>query len=614
MVLWRLISGLLRGIWRVLTVISRAISVLVPLLLVAYVVGVAMVAIDAGQPESVPEQTALLINPVGVLVENRTPRRPLEAFMEGEGGEVLLFHVIRAIEEGAQDERVTALILDLQGLSGPSVSQALEINRAIDLFKDSGKPVIAVGDYYDQSHYLLASRADRVLMHPEGALALYGFGVYRNYFKTFLDNALITMNVFRVGENKSAVEPYLRDDMSESERQVTGRWLNQLWGAYAQTIEEGRGLDAGAVDQFIEEFPDRLEIAGGDAAQLMLEAGFVDELVVHTEQEAILASVVGATDQFDDSMMMSYRAYPRAQSSFIEPKLNGSKPSIAVVTIEGELVPGDSTRGFAGSDTVVEQLDMAASIDGLAAVVLRINSPGGSVFASDVIRNKVLEVKAAGIPIVVSMASMAASGGYYIAADADEIWALPSTLTGSIGVFAAFPTLERLYDWAGVSVDGVGTSPLANAIRLDTGVDPLGVRIINAVLANVYDDFVGLVATGRSMSWDAVDAIAGGVVWSGTDARDVGLVDELGGLDQAVASAAVLAGAEDWRVRRIGTPIDPSQQIFEELGDRLGGVRAPVSGLVSDLAAQLSVPLHLADSLQDPRNVYLRCLECAGGI
>jgi protease-4 len=293
---------------------------------------------------------------------------------------------------------------------------------------------------------------------------------------------------------------------------------------------------------------------------------------------------------------------------------NEMKPRIAVVPIEGELVPGESGSGFAGADTIVEQIERALELERLSAVVLRVNSPGGSVFASEVIRQKVLQVKERGIPVLVSMGAVAASGGYYIAADADQIWALPGTITGSIGVFAAFPTVEKLYDWVGASVDGVASTPLAAAIRFDTGIEPMGERIINSYIGRVYQDFVGLVAEGRGKTWDEIDAVAGGRVWSGADAKEIGLVDQLGTLANTIDAAAELAEIDEWEVRLIGTPISPEQLFLEQLGRNLGTASFSKHSVVARFASQLAVPLRTLDSLQDPRNLYVRCLECNPGL
>ena len=606
-----MLRGFFSGIWKLLSGVSRVISVLVPLIFAGVFVFAVVTGLRNAQPEPLPPKAALLINPAGVLVESRTPLEPIEAFMQGEEAEVLLSDVVEAIDRAADDARISALVLDLQALIGPSLTQAFELRQALDRFKSAGKPVVAVGDYYDQSHYLLAAQADTVVLHPEGAVALQGYGVYRNYVRELLNNAMITMNVFRVGEYKSAVEPFLRDDMSDGERQVVEQWLGTLWGEYTALVESSRELEPGAIDRFVTEFPERLEQADGNMAQLMLDAGLVDDLMGREQQAEWLASVAGATDESGAFESVDFRRYLAEPAMPIEP--NTTSKIIAVVPVEGELVPGESGAGFAGSDTVVEQLEQAAEQEDVAALVLRVNSPGGSVFASEVIRQKVLAIKEMGIPVVVSMGSVAASGGYYIAADADEIWALPGTITGSIGVFAAFPTIERLYDWAGITVDGVGTTPLASAMRFDTGVDENGARIITSVVNYIYRDFVELVAAGRGMTWDDVDAIAGGRVWSGRDASENGLVDKLGGLEEAVAAAARLAQLDDWEVKRVGTPLTPEQLMFEELGRKFGVARVPMANVVSDFATRLAQPLRVLDSLQDPKNVYVRCLDCTVG-
>ena len=617
--LWTAIKRIFGGVWRVLSGISKGISVLLPILLVAYLVGALLLGFKAAQPEPMPDRAALLVNLSGVLVENRTPLEPFDALMQGDSGEVLLPVLLKAINDAADDDRVTALVMDLQALAGPSVTQTLEIKAALDTFKASGKPVVAIGDYYDQGQYALAAQADTVVLHPEGGINLYGFAIYKSYVKQLLENAKITMNVFRVGENKSAVEPFLRDDMSESEREVIGRWLGDLWDSYTGLVEQSRGFEPGAVQQFINEFPDRLEVAGGDQPRLMLDAGFVDKLFTHDQRDQFLSDLVGATDEDGHYQAIEYGAYAQL-NAYNESESDGGAvsdavtPLIAIVPIEGELIPGESMQGFAGSDTVVDQLERAVELEGLAAVVLRINSPGGSVFASEVMRQKILAIKDLGLPVVVSMGGVAASGGYYIAADADQIWAHPSTITGSIGVFAAFPTVEKLYDWAGATVDGVSTTGIASAIRFDTGVNPAGRRIINSLISNIYVEFVDLVARGRGLSWDQVNDVAGGLVWSGRDALDIGLVDSLGGLDAAVAAAATLADVSDYETRRVGTPLSPEQLILEQIGKELGSVHVPGGSMATRLIKQLVQPLRIMDSLQDPKNIYVRCLECASAL
>ncbi|MDG2443776.1 MAG: S49 family peptidase, partial [Luminiphilus sp.] len=296
MVVWRVIRGFFKGLWRGLSLFNKAIMTLVPLAVTLYLVVIVVVAVNQVAPEPIPERAALLINPNGALVENPSPLEPFEALMQDGGSEVLVFRVKKAIKEAAEDDRITALVLDLEALNGPSISHVQELKAAIEAFQSSGKPVIAVGDYYSQSQYLLASQADHVLLHPEGGIEVSGFAVYRNYVRQLLDNVYLTMNVFRVGESKSAVEPYLRDDMSNLEREVVGQWLGDVWHAYTHLVEGPRQMESGFIDQFINEFADRLEISGGDAAALMLEAGFVDELVTYSQRDEMLADWVGATD------------------------------------------------------------------------------------------------------------------------------------------------------------------------------------------------------------------------------------------------------------------------------------------------------------------------------
>jgi len=614
MALGGIIRGFFGGIWRFLTGLSRVITVLIPLLFLGVFVTSLVIGFKGAAPEEIPEKTALVVAPSGFIVENRSPLEPLEAFMQDEQGEVLLSDLVKAISLGAKDERITVLVLDLQAVAGPSVAHTIELKKALDNFKASGKPIVAMGDYYAQGQYLLAAQADHVLLHPKGSIELTGFAAYRTYMRQLLANARVTMNIFRVGEYKSAVEPFLRDDMSEGEREVVSQWLGKLWSEYTTYVEDARGLSQGFIDSFVAEFPDRLDAVGGDGAQMMADAGLVDVLLFRDAQESYIAELVGATEDDGSFVGVDVDHYLMAQGFLMTEAPDEMKPRIAVVPIEGELVPGESGSGFAGADTIVEQIERALELERLSAVVLRVNSPGGSVFASEVIRQKVLQIKELGIPVLVSMGAVAASGGYYIAADADQIWALPGTITGSIGVFAAFPTVEKLYDWVGASVDGVASTPLAAAIRFDTGIEPVGERIINSYIGRVYQDFVGLVAEGRGKTWDEIDAIAGGRVWSGADAQEIGLVDQLGTLANTIDAAAELAEIDEWEVRLIGTPISPEQLFLEQLGRNLGAASVSKHSVVARFASQLAVPLRTLDSLQDPRNLYVRCLECNPGL
>ncbi|MEC7493345.1 MAG: signal peptide peptidase SppA, partial [Pseudomonadota bacterium] len=480
----------------------------------------------------------LLIAPTGRLVEDRTPLEPLDALFAGElAGETLLSTVIEGIDAAADDDRITSIVLDLENLAGPSTSQSMEIIEALDRFSETGKPIVAIGDYFTQSQYLLASQADTIFLHPEGGVSLMGFGVYRTYLKQFLENITVNFHFFRAGENKSAVEPFMRDDMSPQEREVVGKWLNSLWDDYTALVEKGRNKSPGEVTAFVNDFPERLEANGGDLARVFLQEGYVDELLYGDELEERVTEIVDARDEDGDIQLVTLKRYV---TDIRDPFESEEQPLIAVIPIEGTLVPGDSVQGSAGSDTVVEQLERADEADAVA-IVLRINSGGGSVFASEVIRAKVEAIAADGVPIVVSMGGAAASGGYWIAAAADEIWAMPSTITGSIGVFSAFPTFEGVFDYVGATVDGIGTTTMAGSLDPSRPLDENSERIFQAVVDGIYREFLSLVATARNMTVKEVDAIAGGKVWIGRQAKEIGLVDQLGSLDDAIASAAALA-------------------------------------------------------------------------
>ena len=602
---------LLKGIWRVLSGISRVITVLAPLVFVAIFVIAFSAGLSDSTPEPLPDKAALLIAPSGPLVEDAPPVDPVSAFLNQDYDQpTLLNDLVRAIRWAAEDDRITALVLDLENLAGPSTSQTLEISDAMAEFQAAGKPVIAAGDFYTQAHYLLASQADHILLHPEGGMFLEGFSVYRSYLKTFLEKIRVTMHVFRAGESKSAVEPYLRDDMSETERRIVAQWLGGLWSTYTQHAESGRDLPEGEMDRFIADFGGRLQASNNDLAETILAGGWVDVLADHSEMEDALAEWVGVTDDEGHAEMIGLGRYVDDVKASLSLELEGL-PLIAIVPVEGTIVPGDSEEGMAGSDTITGYIDMVLEAEDLAAVVLRVNSPGGSVFASDLIRRKLAEVRAAEIPVVVSMGSVAASGGYWIAAEADEIWALPTTITGSIGAFSAFPTIEGVIDYIGVKVDGLGTTPLAGAASLNRGLSPEMSNIVQALSYGAYEDFIELVATGRNMSDADVRKIAEGIVWIGAEAAEIGLVDQLGGLQEAVESAAALAGVDQWRTGRTQVPPSFESILLEELSRSFSASVLPKGGWFESLIEGFRPVVKGVSDLRDPMHVYVQCLACA---
>ncbi len=606
-----LILRFLKAIWRFLSGVSRVISVLVPLVFVGVFITAFSLSLGDAGPKPLPDKAALLIAPSGALVEDAPAPTPLAALFNQEYQQpTVLQDIISAIRWAAEDDRISAVVLDLENVSGPTTSQTVEISAAIAEFKDAGKPVIARADFYSQANYLLAAQADQVLLHPEGGLFLEGFSVYRAYLRTFLERVRVTMHVFRAGDNKSAVEPYLRDDMSDGEREVITRWLTGLWSAFTGLAESGRGMPLGSMDAFIAAFPEKLNASENDLAETLLAAGWIDVLADHAEMDAALIKWVGAEDEAGLAPMVSLEQYQEALATRRSETEQGL-PLIAIVPVEGTLVPGESEEGMAGSDTITHYIETALEADALAAMVLRVNSPGGSVFASEQIRRKLFEVRERGIPLVVSMGSVAASGGYWIAAEADEIWALPTTITGSIGAFSAFPTIEGVFDYIGVTVDGLGTTSLAGAASFERGLSPEMASIVQALSVGAYQDFVQLVADGRGMTREAVEQVADGLVWTGHEAAMNGLVDGLGGLDEAVAAAASLAGVEQWRTRRTSVPPSFESLFIEELSRSLTQSVLPKGAWFQALANSFTPVVKSVSSLRDPAHLYVQCLLCA---
>ncbi|MCX2979260.1 signal peptide peptidase SppA [Halieaceae bacterium IMCC14734] len=606
-----LIKRLLLVIWSLLTRLRQILANLIFLLLLVVIV----MAFRDSAPEALPETAALVVNPVGSIVEERAYTDPFTLlFAEPLPAEqeVLLRDVVDAIVYAKEDPAITALVLELDQLLSVGISKSSEILTAIEYFRSSGKPVIARGDYYSQGQYLLASQADTVLLHPFGGIDLQGFSNYQMYFKDLLEKMSLSMHVFRAGDYKSFVEPFTRNDMSAHEKELSRRWLERLWETYTKTVEERRGLEPGALQNGIDNYASALAGAGGDPAQLALAQGLVDELVNWDESDSIIAEHVGARNDEGYYQGVGFGRYLAQKRPIIPPGFSGD--SVGVITASGAIQNGEQPAGSIGGESLSALIDQALKKDSVKAIVLRVDSGGGSVFASEVIRQKLLEVEASDKPLVVSMGSVAASGGYWIAMPADEVWATATTITGSIGVFAAFPTAEKLFNRLGVYVDGVGTTELAGAFRIDRPLNPQLAQGVQANVDNLYSRFINLVADGRSMSLEDVDAVAGGRVWSGYDALELGLVDELGGLDDAIVSAARLAQMADYEILQIATPLTPQETFLRQLREQVrvwgfGDTAGWQQGLAR-IAAPLRDGLSRLAEFNDPAALYVRCDLC----
>lgn len=606
-----LLRRIMSGIWAGITRIRLALSNILFLVMIAFIYFIYI----GGAPEPLPEKAALLLNLSGTVVDQKSEINPLTALLGNPtpaNHEVLLRDVIEAIDYAAEDPAINSLVMELDYLVSVGISKTQEIIPALENFRASGKPIIAIGDYFTQDQYLLASHADTVISHPMGGVALEGYSSYNNYFREALKKISVNVHVFRAGDHKSAVEPFIRDDMSPEEREVTRRWLENLWGQYTAIVETQRGLVPGAVNDYINNFNVRLQSEGGDAAQAAIEAGLVDKLLGRSDGNEFLVELVGASNEDGLYEAVEFERYVARKRPLSLGATTGDR--VAVITAQGSIVPGDQPPGTIGGDSMARLVRSAVEADGVKAIVLRVNSGGGSMFASEIIRQQVLHARDMGIPVVVSMGAVAASGGYYIAADADEIWATPSTITGSIGVFAAFPTFEELLNRVGIFTDGVGTTSLAGSLRADRTLNPQLIQALNSSVEFAYREFLQVVAQGRGLSVAQVDPLAEGRVWSAQDALQSDLIDNVGSLDDAVAAAASLAGLEDYEVDYVELPLSPRDMLMQQLARSVGSLNVWQASSASTALSALIGPVREAAEelgiLQDPKHIYMRCIGC----
>lgn len=555
------IGSVLSGFWRVLDEARRAtVNILFLVLVLILVAGLL-----AAKP-SVPKGGALVLEPRGAIVEEYSGepmQRAVDKLLGNGAPETRLRDLLEALERGREDDRIKTLVLDLDGMGAAGLPTLQELATEIARFRESGKRVVALGDFYDQSRYLLAAQADEVLIHPQGAVFIQGYGRYRNYYREAIDKLRIDWNIFKVGEFKSYVEPYTRDDMSESDREASLAWLQVWWSALQADVTAARGLEAGALAAYVENFPSALESSGGDLAALARDSGLVDRVAHHADMEASVASIVGGEDHERGFRGIGHEDYLEIVRSgdVGRPAAEG----VGIIVAAGEILPGEQPPGTAGADNLVDRIRQARDDDKVRAVVLRVDSPGGSVFASDIILDELEALEDAGKPVIVSMGDVAASGGYWISAGATEIWASPTTITGSIGIFAMLPTFQDSLDYLGIHTDGVGTTQFAGALRVDRELEEPVRRTLQASIEHGYEQFVGKVAEHRGMEADSVRAVAEGRPWSGEDALAHGLVDQLGGLREAVEAAARIAGLEEARPRYIERKLSPRERFIVDL-------------------------------------------------
>ncbi|MBU3673118.1 MAG: signal peptide peptidase SppA [Sinobacteraceae bacterium] len=494
----------------------------------------------SGSIPKLPQDAALVIQPEGEIVEQPTGD-PLElAIAEARGlgrGETTLRDITDAIEAARDDDRIKTLVLDFDAMTGAGQPTLDEFARAVSDFRKSGKKVVAYATGYSRDSYYVAAHADEIYLDPMGAVILEGYERYRNYYKSALEKLGIDVNVFRVGTYKSAVEPYIRDDMSPEDREASQAFVNSLWDTYLTAVGKARGMEPAALRTYVDTLTPVVKMAKGDTAKVALDAKLITALKTPLEVEKRIEALSSKDEDKDSFVSVSLKDYLRVVRA--EDKISRHPDArVAVLIGSGEIVDGSGGGGVIAGDDMAELIREARLDKDIKALVLRIDSPGGSVTASEKIHRELLAFKKTKRPIVVSMGDLAASGGYYIAAPADEIWASPATITGSIGIFGLFPTAPRTFDKLGIGVDGVGTTPLSGELRIDRPIGSAAGTLLQSIIERGYEDFLARVAVGRGKTRDQVDAIAQGRVWAGRDAKRLGLVDNLGSLDEAIAAAA----------------------------------------------------------------------------
>jgi len=611
--LWRFIAGFFKWTWRLLNFVRELVLNLFFIFLVVVCVGIWMQVKSSNAEHS--NRGALLLDIAGVVVDKPSSSSKLSVLgrqLFGASSDRLqensLFDIVETIRQAKEDRNITGIVMDLKNFAGADQPSMQYIGKALREFRDSGKPVYAVGDNFSQGQYYLASFANKIFLSPQGVVDLHDFATNGLYYKSLLEKLKVSTHVFRVGTYKSAVEPFIRDDMSPAAHEADSRWVGELWQNYLNTIAANRQVPAQQIFPGAQAMLEGLTKVGGDTAKYALDNKLVDQLASSAEVEKALSKQFGWSDADKNYSAISYYDY-----ALKKPSENGD--SVAVIFANGAIMDGEETPGNVGGDTTASQIRDARLDPKVKAIVLRVNSPGGSVSASEVIRAELAAAKAAGKPVVVSMGGMAASGGYWISTPANYIVANPSTLTGSIGIFGVINTFENSLDYVGVHTDGVATSPLAD-VAATKALPPEVQQMIQLSIESGYKRFLSIVSQSRNKTPEQIDQIAQGHVWTGQDAKANGLVDALGDFDDAVAKAAELAKLKQWHIDyyqedptffdQVVTSMSASVRAAmpSALQAYLPAPLAPVAGAVKAESDKLA-------AFNDPQNRYAFCLTCA---
>ena len=602
---------------RICKTLIIGIQVLASLLIVFISIFILIVSLENGN-QPLPEKAALKISPVGSLVEQKTFVSPLKKFMEKSGveTETLLSELITAIDYASSDKRITNLVLDLDYFSGGGISKLEELGQALTRFKSSGKPITAIGDSYNQEQYFLASFADEIHLNPMGSVLIEGYSRHTSYFKDALDQLKVNVNVFRVGAYKDAIEPFTRNNMSDESREHTSIWVNELWRAYTKRVEKSRGLPENFLSDYSNNLGKKLLKHKGNAAELAINARLVDKISNRKDSINHLISLSGMDDDggyqhIDSSSYMTHIKQKKQLS-----KVRNNIDHVALITASGPIELGDQPNGKIGSESISQLIKQAREDDSIKAVVIRINSPGGGAFASEVIRQDIIALKEHGKPVVVSMGAIAASGGFWIAMGATEIWSTPTTITGSIGVFGVVPTFEETLQNVGIRSDGVDTTTLSNIYQISRPMSDHAKQVVQSGVDYTYSKFLSIVAKARNTSVERVGLVAQGRVWTGEKALELGLIDKLGGLNEAISAAANIAELDNYELLELTRPLSIQEKILNQIGNtriKYLGEPHPALTFVPEFLVKIKslyTKFSFLEAMNDPRNIYLSCFEC----
>lgn len=593
------------GFWGSINWLRRVVLNVVFLLLVFYVL---KLAYEVNSVEPIKSNTTLVLQPQGVVVEQYSSS-PFQLTLSNLSGsaepETRLRDLLQALKLAKNDSQISQVLIDVRQLSAIGLSSLQELQVAITDFKTSGKTIYALGGFMEQSQYYLASLADEVWIEPDGLVWLDGYASYRNYYKDGLDKLAVDINLFRVGEYKSAAEPYIRNDMSPQDREARLFLLDGLWQQYLEVVAQNRGLPLDALERNVNGYANSIEAHQGNATQVAVDIGLVDAIKSRPQMRAELAQT-GSSNGNNSFRQIGFHDYLSRQPD------TGSSNKIGIVVAEGEIVGGTGGPGMAGSSRISSLLRKAANDDDIKAVVFRINSPGGGAFASEVIRQEVINLRESGKPVLVSMGDVAASGGYWIAMGADEVWSNAGTITGSIGIFGLLPTFQDSLAKLGVYTDGVGTTSLSGGFRGDRELSAGTRQIMQALIENGYTDFLSLVAEHRQMEINEVDRIAQGRVWTGQQALARDLIDQQGGLYDVIAATAKRADmGQSYEVEWLEESLSPWQEIVSNWSAQLLiSLDVDISELLP--SAKWQLPTKLESRLQTQLAPLLRQYDRPG--